>query len=59
MPGPNEAKRLMKKMERLKKKQDWKEDQNFQLEYTVLCEFLLSYKEKLILTKKLHNILDD
>jgi hypothetical protein len=59
MPGPNEAKRLMKKMERLKKKQDWKEDQNFQREYTVLCEFLLSYKEKLILTKKLHNILDD
>jgi hypothetical protein len=30
-----------------------------QKQYTILCAFLQSYKEKLLLTKKVHDVLDD
>lgn len=31
---------------------------DFAIEYTILCAFLQSYKEKLMLSRKLHDILD-
>lgn len=34
-------------------------NEEFQKQYTILCQFLQSYKEKLLLTKKIHDVLDD